>query len=89
VRDALQRERYCPDLGTPNPGEILEIDGEEYRFCPVARVTGESIEAVTTALEIHFYGCLPEPGGINDQFNLDIERTTYLLGRLKARNPLG
>lgn len=68
----LQRDRGCPELGDNHPGISYQVGKEIINHCLVPLITGESI----AWLNEHSYlevGILPEAGGLNDQYEIDLQ----------------
>jgi hypothetical protein len=60
------------------------IDGEQYGFCPVGLIAPKTLRLVAEAMEVRMLHALPRPGGLNNQYNRDVEVIAYVLSRLKS-----
>lgn len=72
IANGLQSQRGCPDL-SKNHGHIFyEVAGTVYQHCLVRDVTPQSIAWLQ---EYNFMeaGFMPESGGLNDQFEIDLQ----------------
>lgn len=78
----LQPRRGCPELSREHPHIHYEIEDEVIRHCLVQEVTSQSLTWIQEAnyLEI---GLLPEAGGLNDQWELDL-RAYAIIGAERA-----
>ncbi len=68
----LQRDRGCPELENNHSGIIHRVGDEIINHCLVPLITGASL----TWLHEHSYleaGILPEAGGLNDQYEIDLQ----------------
>lgn len=83
IKDGLQQGRGCPDLALEHPHIFYEMDGEVIRHCLVGRVTSQSLTWIQEAnyLEI---GLLPEGGGLNDQYEIDLQAIAVVQGERAA-----
>jgi hypothetical protein len=70
-RDGLQQIRGCPELSREHPHIHYEIDGEVVRHCLVQEVTSQSLTWIQECNYIEV-GILPEPGGLNNQWEQDL-----------------
>lgn len=83
-KDGLQSERSCPELGNPNLYESLEINGEEYQFCPRSLVSVQVLNDISEAMMVDALGALPRSGGLDEQWNLEVEKFAYILRKIRA-----
>ncbi len=70
-KENLQQQRGCPDLGGESSWEIIQVGEEIVRHCLVREVSEESL----AWLQEYGYleaGILPEAGGLNDQYEMDL-----------------
>jgi len=74
----LQKLRFCE---ADAPYSVIEINGDEYKRCPVQYVTAESMEALNMYL---FYndGHLPRAGGFLDQPNKVMEQLQIIANQV-------
>lgn len=79
----LQQHRGCPELGAAHPGHEYLLDGEIVRHCLVSRVTPASLEWLNLYSYVNV-GLLPETGGLNDQYEIDLMAFMVIGGEMAA-----
>ena len=82
-QDKLQQTRGCPDLGLVHPEIIFDLDGEIIQHCLVREVTAESLMWLQTANYLEA-GILPEAGGLNDQWEIDLRACALIHNEREA-----
>lgn len=82
IRDGLQKKRGCEAAGYSLTGELIEIDGVIHHHCLSHLITDQSLAWVEEATMVRALRLPPEPGGLNDQFNRDLEALTMVLAAL-------
>ncbi len=78
-QDGLQEKRGCPDLSLVHPQIHYDLDGEVIRHCLVRLVT---LQSLTWIQECNYLeaGLLPEAGGLNDQYEIDLRAFSIIQG---------
>ncbi len=79
----LQRERGCPELGEKHPHILHQVGEQIYQHCLAPLVQPESLAWLN---EYNYFeaGFLPEAGGINDQYELDLHMLQVIGGEKAA-----
>ena len=78
-QDKLQQIRGCPELSPEHPHILFEMDGEVIRHCLVARVASQSLTWIEECNYLEA-GILPEPGGLNSQYEIDLRAFSVIQG---------
>ncbi len=68
----LQKQRGCPELGESHPGIIYQVGEEIFNHCLAGRVTPETLGWLHDFSYLEA-GILPEAGGLNDQWEIDLQ----------------
>lgn len=76
---ALSVEEFdcCGKVDCDLDGDVIEIDGEEIKECPLKLVTGQS-RLLIYLRNMREHGVLPEAGGLMDQPNIYTSAMLYL-----------
>jgi len=80
--NGLQRERGCREVDEGNPYEILEINGEEHRCCPVDLISTETMLLIEDAMMVKSLRMPLEAGGIDDQQNKEAQALSLIFSVL-------
>lgn len=78
-QDGLQQTRGCPELSLTHPHIMFEMADEVIQHCLVGRVTSQSLTWIQESNYIEV-GILPEPGGLNNQYEIDLHAFTIIQG---------
>ena len=82
-QDGLQQHRGCPELGPEHPHILFEMEGEVIRHCLVGRVTSQSLTWIQECNYIEA-GILPESGGLNNQYEIDLQAFGIIQGERES-----